>query len=73
MNIFLREFSKGNKGKNTSGSIFEGSFGTRNVNLSFDGNEDKFDYFFGLTNFSSDGISAHFFLRNLNPNNIIYG
>lgn len=49
---------KGNEGKNTSGSIFEGSFGTRNVDLSFDGNEDKFDYFFGLTNFSSDGISA---------------
>jgi vitamin B12 transporter len=49
---------KGSEGHNSSGSISEGSFGTRNVNLSYDGKEDKFDYFFGLTNFSSDGIST---------------
>ena len=49
---------KGNEGHNSSGSILEGSFGSRNVNLSFDGKEDKFDYFFGLTNFYTDGISA---------------
>jgi vitamin B12 transporter len=49
---------KGREGHNKSGFISEGSFGTRKVNLSYDGKEDKFDYFFGLTNFSSDGISA---------------
>jgi len=49
---------KGKEGHNKSGSISEGSFGTRNVNLAYDGKNDNFDYFFGLTNFSSDGISA---------------
>jgi len=49
---------KGKEGHNKKGSISEGSFGTRNVNLTYDGKEGVLDYFFGLTNFSSDGISA---------------
>ena len=49
---------KGKEGHHQSGSISEGSFGTRNVNLSYDGKEDNFDYFFEASNFSSDGISA---------------
>ena len=49
---------KGKKGHNHSGSISEGSFGTSNMNLSYDGKEDKYDYFFEVSNFSSDGISA---------------
>ena len=36
---------KGKKGHNHSGSISEGSFGTSNMNLSYDGKEDKYDYF----------------------------
>ncbi len=49
---------KGKEGHNHSGSISEGSFGTSNMNLSYDGKEDKYDYFFEVSNFSSDGISA---------------
>jgi vitamin B12 transporter len=49
---------KGQEGHHQNGSISEGSFGTRNVNLSYDGKEDNFDYFFEASNFSSDGISA---------------
>ena len=49
---------KGKEGHNHSGSISEGSFGTRNVNLSYDGKENNYDYFFEVSNFSSDGISA---------------
>ena len=55
VNLFTK---KGKEGHNQNGSISEGSFGTRNVNLSYDGKQDKFDYFFDITNFSSDGISA---------------
>ena len=49
---------KGKDGHNKNGSISQGSFGTRNVNLSYDGKEDNLDYLFELTNFSSEGISA---------------
>ena len=55
VNLFTK---KGKEGYNQNGSISEGSFGTRNVNLSYDGKKDKIDYFFDLTNFSSNGISA---------------
>ena len=49
---------KGKEGHNHSGSISEGSFGTRNMSLSYDGKENNFDYFFEASNFSSDGSSA---------------
>lgn len=49
---------KGREGHNTNGSISEGSFGTRNINLTYDGKEDDIDYLIQVSNFSSDGISA---------------
>ena len=49
---------KGKEGHHQTGAINTGSFGTRNTNLSFDGKEDNFDYFFEVSNFSSGGISA---------------
>ena len=49
---------KGKEGHHQTGAINAGSFGTRSMNLSYDGKEDKFDYFFEASNFSSDGISA---------------
>ena len=49
---------KGKEGYNQSGNISKGSFGTENINLTYDGKKNNFDYFIGLTNFSSDGISA---------------
>jgi len=49
---------KGSEGHNHNGYISEGSFGTRNLDLSFDGKENNFDYFFQISNFNSDGISA---------------
>ena len=55
INLFTK---KGREGQNQSADISEGSFGTRNLNASFDGTLDKFDYFVNITNFSSDGISA---------------
>jgi vitamin B12 transporter len=55
INLFTK---KGREGQNQSAEISEGSFGTRNLNASFDGTLDKFDYFVNITNFSSDGISA---------------
>ena len=55
INLFTK---KGREGPNQTVDISEGSFGTRNLNASFDGTLDKFDYFVNITNFSSDGISA---------------
>jgi vitamin B12 transporter len=49
---------KGKEGYNQSGNISNGSFGTENINLAYDGKKNNFDYFISLTNFSSDGISA---------------
>ena len=49
---------KGKEGHHQNGAISEGSFGTRSVNLSYDGKENNFDYFFEISNFNSDGISA---------------
>jgi vitamin B12 transporter len=55
INLFTK---KGREGHNKTFDISEGSFGTRNLNAIFDGTLDRFDYFFNITNFSSDGISA---------------
>ena len=49
---------KGRDGHNSYASINKGSFGTQNVNLSFDGKEGNTEYFLGFSNFNSDGISA---------------
>lgn len=49
---------KGREGHNNSGFLSGGSFGTQKINLTYDGSEDKLDYFFGITNFTSKGISA---------------
>jgi vitamin B12 transporter len=49
---------KGREGHHQEANITEGSFGTRNINFSLDGKENNYDYFFGITNFSSEGISA---------------
>ncbi len=46
------------EGHHQNGFISEGSFGTRNINLSFDGKNNKLDYFLGITNLSTNGISA---------------
>ncbi len=46
------------EGHHQNGFISEGSFGTRNVNVSFDGKNNKLDYFLGITNLNSNGISA---------------
>ena len=55
INLFTK---KGREGHHQTVNLSEGSFGTRNLNTSFDGTLDKFDYFVNITNFSSDGISA---------------
>ncbi len=49
---------KGEEGHHQNGSISKGSFGTDNMNLSYSGKENNFDYFFEVTNFNSHGISA---------------
>lgn len=49
---------KGREGHNTSASISEGSFGTRNVNVTYDGKKDNIDYLIQISNFNSDGISS---------------
>ena len=54
LNLFTK---KGREGHHQDASITEGSFGTRSINFSADGKTNKFDYFLGATNFSSDGIS----------------
>ena len=54
VNLFTK---KGREGHHQDASITEGSFGSRNINFSADGKTNKFDYFLGATNFSTDGIS----------------
>ena len=49
---------KGGEGHNTSGSISEGSFGSRHVNVTYDGKKDNIDYLIQVSNYSSGGISA---------------
>ncbi|MDA7583492.1 TonB-dependent receptor, partial [bacterium] len=49
---------KGKEGHHQSGSISKNSFGTNNMNLSYNGKENNFDYHFEVTNFNSHGISA---------------
>jgi len=49
---------KGKAGNHKSGNVSVDTFGTQNTNLTYDGMENNFDYFFGLTNFSSNSISA---------------
>jgi vitamin B12 transporter len=55
INLFTK---KGREGHHQDATVTEGSFGSRNINFSADGKTNKFDYFLGATNFSSDGISA---------------
>jgi vitamin B12 transporter len=49
---------KGREGHNRSGSISEGSFGTRNVKVTYDGKKDNIDYLIQVSNFNSGGMSA---------------
>ena len=49
---------KGREGHNNDINISTGSFNTQKVDLSFDGKDNNYDYFFGYTNFSTDGESA---------------
>jgi vitamin B12 transporter len=49
---------KGKAGNHKSGNVSVDTFGTQNTNLTYDGIENNFDYFFGLTNFSSNSIST---------------
>ncbi len=56
INLYPKKGEK--EGHYQDGFISEGSYGTRNISLSFDGMNDNLDYFIGITNLSSDGISA---------------
>jgi vitamin B12 transporter len=49
---------KGREGHNKDAAVSTGSFNTRKIDLSFDGKNNYYDYFIGLTNFSTDGESA---------------
>ena len=55
INIFTK---KGKKGKTKDVEISSGSNGTKNINLSFSGANEKHNYFIGLNRFLTDGISA---------------
>ena len=55
VNLFTK---KGREGHHSKTNISGGSFGTQNINFSFDGKESNFDYFLSGTSFSSDGTSA---------------
>ena len=55
----IQVFSKkGREGHNKDINISTGSFGTKKVDLSFDGKVNNYDYFVNYTNFSTDGESA---------------
>ena len=49
---------KGREGHNKNIKISTGSFGSQKLDLSFDGKTNDYDYYFGYTNFSTDGESA---------------
>ena len=55
INIFTK---KGGKGKNKKFEITNGSNGTNNLLLSYDGSNEKHDYYIGVNKFVTDGISA---------------
>ena len=55
INIFTK---KGKKEKNKEIDISSGSNGTKNINLSYSGANEKHNYFIGLNRFLTDGISA---------------
>ncbi|SVA91645.1 uncharacterized protein METZ01_LOCUS144499 [marine metagenome] len=55
VNIFTK---KGGKGKNKKFEITNGSNGTNNILLSYDGSNEKHDYYIGANKFVTDGISA---------------
>ncbi len=55
----IQVFSKkGRDGNNQDINISTGSFGTKKIDLSFDGKVNNYDYFVNYTNFSTDGESA---------------
>ena len=49
---------KGRDGHNKDINISSGSFGTKKIDLSFDGKENGYDYFVNFTDFSTTGESA---------------
>ena len=55
INIFTK---KGDKGKNKKFEITNGSNGTNNILLSYDGSNEKHDYYIGANKFVTNGISA---------------
>ena len=55
VNIFSK---KGRDGHNKNIGVSTGSRGTKNLNISFDGKQENYDYFLEFTNFSTDGQSA---------------
>ena len=55
INIYTK---KGGKGKNKKFEITNGSNGTNNLLLSYDGANENHDYYIGVNKFVTDGISA---------------
>ena len=55
VNIFSK---KGRDGHNKNIGVSTGSWGTKNLNISFDGKQENYDYFLEFTHFSTDGQSA---------------
>ena len=55
VNIFSK---KGREGHNKNIGVSTGSWGTKNLNISFDGKQENYDYFLEFTHFSTDGQSA---------------
>ena len=55
INIFTK---KGNKGKHKKYDISNGSNGTTNLNASFDGTGENYDFYIGFNKIKTDGISA---------------
>ncbi len=55
INIFTK---KGGKGNGKKFKVSNGSNGTRNVNISYDGSHENHNYYFGVNKFTTDGISA---------------
>ena len=49
---------KGREGHNQDFNISSGSFGTKKIDLSFDGKYNDYDYYVGFTNLATDGESA---------------
>ena len=55
INIFTK---KGSEGTHNNYDILRGSNGTTNLNASFDGAEENYDYYISFNKFVTDGISA---------------